>query len=225
MHCRRVSFGAPALMRHKEKRRCSPTDFYSVGAERGRAWTELRCARSLCLAREGTACTKVVLQSRVLFRVTLWLWAFAIRPSWTFAKLDGYVLAEVTSLLFDVWVVFCWFLGGGSRVAPSLPLSRGVVACLRGSCSWLPVSAGFSRPRWRRGWPSRLFLVLLVFLAFPGFCGSFSVVLSVDLLFILVLMDFLTVEVVLPFSQRFPSCGVSARWRDLPNVVLDIWGK
>ena len=65
-----------------------------------------------CIDREGTACTKAVLQSRVLFR--------------DFAKLDGYVLAEVTWLLFDVWVVFCWFLGEGSRVAPCLPLSRGV---------------------------------------------------------------------------------------------------
>ena len=117
-------------MRHKEKRRCSPTDFYSVGAERGRAWTELRCARSLCLAREGTACTKVVLQSRVLFRDVVVV-GVCYSPWWTFAKLDGYVLAEVTSLLFDV---FCW-----------------------------------------------LFLVLLVFLAFPGFCCSFSIVLSVDL--------------------------------------------
>ena len=98
-------------MRHKEKRRCSPTDFYSVGAERGRAWTELRCARSLCLAREGTACTKVVLQSRVLFRDVVVV-GVCYSPWWTFAKLDGYVLAEVTSLLFDVWVVFCWFLEG-----------------------------------------------------------------------------------------------------------------
>ena len=57
-------------MRHKEKRRCSPTDFYSVGAERGRPRTEVRRARSLCLAREGTVCTKVVLQSRV--RIGLW---------------------------------------------------------------------------------------------------------------------------------------------------------
>ena len=53
-------------MRHKEKRRCSPTDFYSVGAERGRPRTEVRHARSLCIAREGIACTKVVPRSRVL---------------------------------------------------------------------------------------------------------------------------------------------------------------
>ena len=95
------------------------------------------------------------------------------------------MLAEVTSLLFDVWVVFCW-----------------------------------------------LFLVLLVFLEFPGFCGSFSIVLSVDLLFILVLLDFLTVEVVLPFLRHFPSCGVSARWerfaqcsfRHLGQVVFHLVG-
>ena len=46
-------------MRHKEKRRCSPTDFYSVGAERGRPRTEVRHARSLCLAREGIVVPKL----------------------------------------------------------------------------------------------------------------------------------------------------------------------
>ena len=39
-------------MRHKEKRRCSPTDFYSVGAERGRPWTEVRRAWSY-MRRQG----------------------------------------------------------------------------------------------------------------------------------------------------------------------------
>ena len=41
-----------------------------------------------------------------------------------------------------------------------------------------------------------------------------------DLLFILVLMEFLTVEVVLRFLRHFPTCGVPARWRNLRNVVL-----
>ena len=103
-----------------------------------------------CVGREGVACTKVVLQCHVLFRDVMVV-GVCYSPWWTFEKLDGYLLAEVSSLLFGVWVVFSWFLGGGYRVAPSLPLSRGVVACLRGSCSWLPVSAGFSRPRWRLG--------------------------------------------------------------------------
>ena len=39
-------------MRYKEKRRCSPTDFYSVGAERGRPWTEVRRAWSYMRRQE-----------------------------------------------------------------------------------------------------------------------------------------------------------------------------
>ena len=39
----------------QEKRRSSPTDFFSVGAERGRAWTEVRRAWSY-MGRQGRDC-------------------------------------------------------------------------------------------------------------------------------------------------------------------------
>ena len=38
-HCRRVSFRAPAVMRHKEKRRSNPPAFCKRGRRRRRPWT------------------------------------------------------------------------------------------------------------------------------------------------------------------------------------------
>ena len=59
------------------------------------------------------------------------------------------------------------------------------------------------------------FFLCLVLLPLLGSCLSY--VLDFD--------DFLVDFVFGPFSRHFPSCGVSARWRDLPNVVLDTCGK
>ena len=48
-NCRRVSFGAPALMRHKKRGAVAPT---ALGRRRcGRAWTEIRRAWSLMLSQ------------------------------------------------------------------------------------------------------------------------------------------------------------------------------
>ena len=58
--CRRGSIRAPALMRHREKRRCSPT---RTRRERGAHVPGPKSGVHglTCVGREGTACTKVVL--------------------------------------------------------------------------------------------------------------------------------------------------------------------
>ena len=68
-------------MRHKEKRRCSPTDFYSVGAERGRPWTEVRRAWSY-MRRQGRDCVHqscAAVPSAYLAVVRRWLCSYSSR--------------------------------------------------------------------------------------------------------------------------------------------------
>ena len=199
-HCRRVSFGAPALMRHKEKRRCSPTDFYSVGAERGRPWTEVRRAWS-CMRREGRDC---VHQS------------CAAVPS-AFFGIGGLrcyssrALGSIGSLplLFGLWS--CSPLVGFLRVRPagrccrcSLWSSRPCWCFFPGSLAGSVAARGGLRC-WSLPSPRLSFLV---------FCLRGSR--------LWYFCRFRRGYVFWPFLRHFPSCGVPAGWRGLRNVVLGI---
>ena len=112
----------------------SPTDFYSVGAERGRPRTEVRHAWSQ-MRRQGTACTKVVLQSRV----RIWRWYVVgyavILPgrwwcrTWTFLLVSGF--CSSACCLFPCLVPSSlrgrWFLAFSVRRVPSPPWEGAVL--------------------------------------------------------------------------------------------------
>ena len=92
-YCRRVSFRALYLMRHKEKRRCSPT---RTRRERG---ADVPGPKSgvhglWCFVREETTSTTVVLWSRVLMRRGIDEGSCS-NSSWALAKLDVDMLTFV----------------------------------------------------------------------------------------------------------------------------------
>ena len=120
-------------MRHKEKRRCSPADFYSVGAERGRPQDRSQaCMVSKCVDKEGTACTKVVLQSRV----RIWRWYVVghavILPgrwwcrTWTFLLVSGFCSSACCFVSLFGPLVFGGVVGfwPSPSVASRRPLGR-----------------------------------------------------------------------------------------------------
>ena len=96
-------------MRHKEKRRCSPTDFYSVGAERGRPRTEVRHARSFVFS-QGRDCVHqscAAVPSAYSTVVRRWLCSYSSRA--LVVPCVG-LLAVLRLLLFGLWLgalVFC----------------------------------------------------------------------------------------------------------------------
>ena len=115
-------------MRHKEKRRCSSTDFYSVGAERGRPWTEVRRAWSY-MRRQGRDCVHqscAAVPSAYLAVVRRWLCSYSSR-----ALVVPYVdlLAGLWLLLFGLLFVslFGHLVFEGSLVSglfrPSRPVA------------------------------------------------------------------------------------------------------
>ena len=166
-----------------------------------------------CVDREGTACTKVVLQSRV----RIWRWYVVgyavILPArwwccaWTFLLISGF--CSSACCLFPCLVLSSlrgrWFLAFSVRRVPSPPWEGAVLV--------LSVL--------------RLFVVLVYFAVEEFFllCLVLLSLLCSCLLYDLDFDDFIMDSVFWPFSRHFPSCEVPARWRDLPNVVLGIWGK
>ena len=149
---------------------------------------------SKCVDREGTACTKVVLQARAGAVVRRWLRNYSSRA----------LVATYVDLLTGLWLFVSlfgplvlwgrWLLAFSVRRVPSLPWEGAVVVL---SVSWL--------------------FVVLVFFPVEEFFLFFFVLLP--------LLGSCLLYVLRPFSRHFPSCGVSARWRDLPNVVLGICRK
>ena len=159
----------------------------------------------ICVDKEGTACTKVVLQSRVL--IGRWhTGGLRSHSSWdacgarlSFSRFSVFLLFGVFSgaCLFGFawpWRVVCWSaVSVPSRRRPGWASSFSCV-CSR---SWS------SRPSFSSSWlvgasvaPGPLVLV------HPGLrrCSRCFCVCTV--------------------SRLFSSCGVSARWRDLSNVVF-----
>ena len=143
----------------QEKRRCSPTDFYSVGAERGRAWTELRCAWSY-LPSQGRGCKHQSCAANPSDYSALV--AYAVALPGRLGVLDVDVFAVLCSLHFGLWTFSplagvspcssCWSL---------LSLFRVVLVALfvffswlsrwfRGRSGWAPVC--LSRLRVLRSW-------------------------------------------------------------------------
>ena len=114
-------------MRHSEKRRCSPTDFYSVGAERGRPRTEIRRAWSLCLVREGIACAKVVPRSRVLLPSDM---DVGVRYCSRREVVLLYLFVLVVATAFFLVLLSLSSLGGMSPGRVSVAFALVLVACL-----------------------------------------------------------------------------------------------
>ena len=201
-------------MRHKEKRRCSPTDFYSVGAERGRAWTEVRCAWSKMhrQGRDGVHQSCAAVPSAYLGLV-----AYAV-------ILPGRLgVSDV-----DVFAVLCPLLFGWLSFSPLLGFLRVRPPCRCGRCSlWSsrPCWCSFSwLSRWFRGRPGRAgVLVSPVSASFvPGILSSRST----TFVFLPISTWLRILAVSTAFSElrgarqveRFAECS----FRHLPPVVFFI---
>ena len=156
----------------------------------------------ICVDKEGTACTKVVLQSRV----RIWRWYVV-----------GYAVVLPGRWWCSAWAFSLFSVFFSSACGWLSPLGALVFCGL--VCCRPSASDASRRPPGERRVGSGCPPVLRVA---PGSrCGG---ALPPSLLS-LVIVDFLIVSVLGPFLRHFPSCGVPARWRDLRHVVLDICRK
>ena len=147
-----------------------------------------------CVDREGTACTKVVPQSRV-----------RILPG-RLGVSDIGVFAVLSPVLFGWWS----FSPPCSSCRSLLSLFPVDLAGLLVFFSWLS--------RWFRGRPGRAAVLVSPLSAsfVPGILslGSKTLVFFADFDVVVYFGRF--------FLRHFPSCGVPARWRDLRHVCFDI---
>ena len=201
-----VPFGASALMRcRKEALQPNRLLLCRSGArtclDRSQACMVLHAQ-----AAKGTACTKVVLQSPVRIRRWYDVGYAVILPrrrfrAWTSSLVSGFCSSAcclspclVPSSLWSRWLL------ASPSVASRRPPGVGAVLVLS----------------------VLRFFVVLVDLAVEEFFLLSSVLLSLFgscFWFYLDFDVFLLDSVFGPFYCIFPSCGVPARWRDLPYVV------
>ena len=152
-----------------------------------------------CAGREGSACTKVVLQSRVRNRLWYDVGYAVLLPKAQVPCVD--LLAALRLLLFGLFrgLPVCLSLSFGCCLVAGR-LSRPRLVAARGGRRVCPVWLGGGGA----GAPGSLGL--------PVAPGSFS---GSPWDFV----DLLAVSVFGPFYGIFSSCGVPARWRDLLYVV------
>ena len=239
---RRVSFGAPALMRHRENIRCGPT---RTRRERG---ADVPGPKSdvhglSCLVREETtSSTKVVLCSRVhLLAILTWRAAAAI--SGRLRLLVFWRLGAPSVFLFVFGVPQSEFplvlslvrLGPRSLLCVLLSVVSDLGSLFRCSLVWAAWFLVLLRVSLPPGEGHEYFSVFLVLIAS---WKVFEKVVFVHLLWVTLvgpwlrlalsgcLVEFLAdVAFFRRLAAFFAVCGVPARWRDLRHVFLSICRK